>query len=124
MAGCFKVEADEPSLALDLYEGIEWTLDMDIVQEIVGRFYNYISLDQILMQWRWMPFQYLGLNNMSIFCIFQHPQYGFTEDCGRRGGSISSSPIMKSQSWWPQLAHLSMDFPIKFPPACKLLYQP
>ena len=46
------------------------------------------------MQWQWMPFQYLWLNNMSIFCTFQHPQYGFMEDCGRRGWSISRSPIM------------------------------
>ena len=28
---------------LELNEGLEWTLDIDIVHEIVGRFYKYIS---------------------------------------------------------------------------------
>ena len=29
-----------------------------------------------------------------------------------------------TQSWWPQLAHLIIDFSIKLPPTRKILYQP
>ena len=34
-------------------------------------------LDQILMQWQWLPFQYLGLNNMSIFFHNSAPSVWF-----------------------------------------------
>ena len=34
------------------------------------------------------------------------------------------APLWTTQSCWPQLAHLIVDFPIKLPPARKILYQP
>ena len=81
-------------MQLNLNEDLEWALDMDIFRRFMCRFgkpnidlfalgsiinlKNTCHLDKILMQWQWMPFQYLGLNNMSIFCTFQRPQYDFT----------------------------------------------
>ena len=72
MTGFLNVEADELSRELNPNENlIEWTLDMAIFQEIVCWFgkpdidllplgsiinlKNTFHLDQILMQWRWMP---------------------------------------------------------------------
>ena len=34
------------------------------------------------------------------------------------------APLWTTQSWWPQLAHLIVDFPIRLPPTSKILYQP
>ena len=34
------------------------------------------------------------------------------------------APLLTTQSWWPQLAHLSVDFPLRLPPTSKILYQP
>ena len=93
VAGCLNVEADELSRGLNINEDIEWALVMDIFQEIVCRFgkpdidlfasrlnhklENTFHLDQILMQWQWMLFQYLGLNNMSIFLHLSAPSVWF-----------------------------------------------
>ena len=34
------------------------------------------------------------------------------------------APLWTTQSWWPQVAHLIVDFPIRLPPTSKILYQP
>ena len=33
-------------------------------------------------------------------------------------------PLWITRNWWPQLAHLIVDFPIKLPPTRKILYLP
>ena len=92
VAGGLNVEADELSRGLNLNEDLEWALDMDIFQ-IVCRFgkpdidlfasrliinlKNTFHLDQILMQWQWMLFQFLGLNNRSIFLYLSAPSVWF-----------------------------------------------
>ena len=110
VAGCLNVEADELSRGLNLNEDLEWALDMDIFRRLcvglanptltflpLGSIINLkdtLHLDQIFMQWQWILFQYLDLTICLYFCTFQHPQYGFKEDCGRGSRSISSSPVM------------------------------
>ena len=116
MAGFLTVEADELSRGLNLNKELEWALDMEIYRRwCVGlanlkltflplgsiiNLKNTFHLDQILMQWQWMLFQYPGLNNMSIF-FAPFSTLSFAKDCGRRGESINSSLLWKTQSWWP-----------------------
>ena len=74
------METDELSRGLN--DDLEWALDMDFFQKLwVGlanqtltfshlgsiiNLTNKFHLDQILLRWWWMPFQYSGLNNMSL----------------------------------------------------------
>ena len=111
VADCLNVEADELFWGLNLSEELEWALEMDILQEIVCRF-GKLDIDLFASRLNHKLEKYISLRPHSsakvvdafsiswtkqyvyIFFTFQHPQYGFTEDCGRRCGSISNSTLM------------------------------
>ena len=38
--------------------------------------------------------------------------------------ALAIATLWNTQSWWPQLAELLVDFPVKLPPVQKILYQP
>ena len=115
-------------------------LDMDILQEIVCRF-GKPDIDLFASRLNHKLEKYISFrpdpNAMAVdaFSISRTKQYvyifapfrpsvWFYGTCGRRGRSISSSPLWTTQSWWPQLAHLIVNFPIKLLPTRKILYQP
>ena len=141
VAGCLNVEADELSRGLNLNEDLEWALDMDIFQEIVCRF-GKPDIDLFASRLNHKLEKYISFrpdpNAMAVdaFSISWTKQYVYifapfstlsmvlrkiVED---EAEALVVAPLWTTQSWWPQLAHLIVDFPIRLPPTSKILYQP
>ena len=58
---------------------------------------------------------------MSIFLHLSVPSiWKIVED---EAEALVVAPLWTIQSWWPQLAHLIVDFYRKLPPTRKILYQ-
>ena len=140
MAGCLNVEADELSRGLNLNEDLERALDMDIFQEIVCRF-GKRDIDLFASRLNHTLEKYISFrpdpNAMTAdaFSISWTKQYVYifapfstlsmvlgkiVED---ESEALVVAPLWTTQSWWPQLAHLIVGFPIKLPPTRKILYQ-
>ena len=117
---------------------LEWVLDMNIFQDIVCRF-GKPDIDLFTSRLNHKLKKYISFRSdpnamavnafsiswtkhyVYIFCTFQHPQYMIVED---KAEALVVAPFWTTRSWLPQLAHLIVDFPIKLPPTCKILYQP
>ena len=119
---------------------LEWVLDINIFQEIVCRF-GKPDIDLFTPRLnhklkKYMSFRSdpnaMAVNAFSISWT-KHYVYIFApfstlsmvllkivEDVAE---ALVVAPFWTTQSWLPQLAHLIVDFPIKLPPTCKILYQ-
>ena len=141
VAGCLNVEADELSWGLNLNEDLEWALDMDIFQEIVCRFGkpdiglfasrlthklekyisfrpdpNAMAVDAFSTSWT-KQYVYIFAPLSTLSMVLRK----IVED---EAEALVVAPLWTTQSWWPQLAHLIVDFPIRLSPTSKILYQP
>ena len=127
VAGCLNIEAGELSKGLNLNEDLEWALYMDIFQKIVCRFgkpdidlfasrlnhklEKYISFrpdpnamaaDAFSISWT-KQFFYIFAPFSTLSMVLRK----IVED---EAEALVVAPLWTTQSWWPQLAHLIVDF--------------
>ena len=140
MTGCLNVEADELSRGLNLNEELEWALTMDILQEIVCRF-GKLDIDLFASRLNHKLEKYISLRPNSSAMVVDASSISWTKqyiDIFAPFSTLSMvlwkiveddaeilviAHLWTTQNWWPQLAHLIVDFPIKLPPSRKILYQ-
>ena len=139
VAGASNIEADR--LSRKLNDDLEWALDDDIFTDIVKKFgkpdidlfasrLNH-KLDKYV-SYRPDPSAFavdafsISWNNcyVYIFAPFSTLNVVFRKIVEDETEALVIAPLWNTQSWWPQLAQLLVDFPIKLPPAQKILYQP
>lgn len=139
VSGVLNSEADK--LSRKINDDLEWTLDNNIFQSIVDRF-GQPDIDLFASRLNHKLDKYVSYTPdphafaVDAFSISWSDFYGYifapfstlnmvlrkiVED---KTEALVVAPLWNTQSWWPQLAHLIVDCPVRLPPAQKILHQP
>ena len=139
VAGISNSEADR--LSRKINDDLEWALDDNIFKEIVKK-YGKPDIDLFASRLNHKLDKYVSYrpdpsacavdafsipwNNyyVYIFAPFSTLNMVFRKIAEDETEALVIAPLWNTQSWWPQLAHLLVDFPVTLPPAQKILYLP
>ena len=139
VAGTSNIVANE--LSRKINDDLEWALEDEIFQKLVDLFgepeldlfasrrnhklKNYVSFrpdpnavagDAFSISW--------SNHFVYIFAPFSTLNIVLREIVEDETGALAIAPLWITQSWWPQLEHLIVDYQVRLPSARTILYQP